>query len=174
MFNQRFTILWSLTIAFLISCGHSPAPVKKNITSVQSTAPQVAPPQTSAQTITIQELEDSESYSGAGTGFQLASAPSNSNKVIFGYADPAEPSNMRINNQLVVLKHVGSKVLKVGKGRQGLGEHIQDIWANESITVEFDYTTTVAGEGGVGYKGKVTIQTNGQRATFPITGGSSC
>jgi hypothetical protein len=174
MFLQKVTVFWLLAIFFLLSCSHSPAPAKKNLPSVKSSAPLIAPTQTSSQAISIQELEESESYSGAGTGFQLASAPSDSNKVIFGYADPAEPSNMRINNQLVVLRHVNSKVLKAGKGRQGLGERVKDTWANESITVEFDYTTTVVGEGGVGYKGKVTIQINSQKATYPITGGSGC
>jgi len=174
MFHQKFSASWLLVMAFLLSCGHSPTPVKKGTASVQASAPPVAPAQALNQAVSVQELEESESYSGAGTGFQLASAPSDSSKVIFGYADPAEPSNMRINNQLVVLKHVGSKVIKAGKGRQGLGERVKDTWANESVTVEFDYTTTVVGEGGVGYKGTVTIQLNGQKATFPITGGSGC
>ena len=168
--NKQSTIL----LAFLLACNHSGPPARKSDAPVIAALPTKVLTESTIQTISIQELANDETYSGAGTGFQLASAPPDSSKVVFGYADPEEPSNMRINNQLVALKHVGSKVIKAGKGRQGLGEHVQDRWANETYTVVFDYTTTVVGEGGVGYEGKVTIQSGSQKAVFPITGGSGC
>ena len=171
---KLITSNWPVLVVVLLGCNHSAAPAKRGDSPIRAAAQQQVPSGTSTQTISIQNLADNETYSGAGTGFQLASEPSDSNKVIFGYADPEGPANMRINNQLIVLKHVGSTVLKASKKRQGLGEHVQDTWANDHITVVFDYTTTVVGEGGVGYKGKVTIQMNGQHASFPITGGSGC
>ena len=124
--------------------------------------------------ITLEELKDEESFSGAGIVFQLESEPRKSSRIIFAYSTYDDATGMRINNQLVKLKHIRSKTLKAGKGSQGLGKHVLDTWSNDLITVVFDYRITSTGERGVGLRGHVTIKINSEQATFLIIGGIGC
>ena len=123
---------------------------------------------------TIQPLKDSEIYSGAGTGFTLLNPDGSQSEAFFGYENATDEVNLRVNNTLYKVKQVSSQVIAKGKGRQGIGEHCIETWTNGKLTLELDYKTTSAGEGGVGYSGKATVKMGGQQSTFKIRGGSGC
>ena len=125
-------------------------------------------------TITLQKLNDEEAFEGAGTAFQLASEPLDSNQIIFGYGAEGETAKMRISNQLYELKQTSSRVLEEGQGDSSIGAPRVDVWSAPGDEVEFDYKITDAVQGGVGYKGQVTIKMNGQQASFQVRGGSGC
>jgi len=167
------TLLASLSIA----CNRStkkPPQSKAASTPTQNVKSAVRIEENSQNGITIQDLDEDESFSGAGTTFSLASAPESGNGIIFGYSSEDDATGVRVNDHLYKLKQVGTRVIKKGEGEQGLGERSVDTWSGDGIVVEFDYTTTSAGEGGSGFKGHVNIKLGHQKASFKIIGGSGC
>ncbi|WP_157492432.1 hypothetical protein [Geothrix fermentans] len=174
---SRNIVTITLVALLPVGCNRSTKkdpPSKVASASAQNAKPTVHIEKNSQNGITIQDLNEEESFSGAGTAFSLASAPESSNGIIFGYSSDDDATGVRVNDHLYKLKQIGTKVIKKGKGEQGLGERCTEIWSGDGIVVEFDYTTTSAGEGGSGYKGQVNITLGSQKATFEIIGGSGC
>ena len=160
---------------FAFACNRGLPPAKGKPPIATGKIAEVRPTAKSTSNgITIEDLKEDETFSGAGAAFSLASAPANSDGIIFGYSGDDDATGVRVNGQLYKLKQTDSKILKKGKDNQSLGEHRVDTWAGDGIVVEFDYTITSVGEGGAGFKGQVSIKLNNKKATFKITGGAGC
>lgn len=124
--------------------------------------------------LSVQPLADSEIFSGAGAAFTLVNPDGSETEAFFGYDDPSVEVNLRVNHTLYKVKQISSKEVSKGRGKGSLGARTIEIWGNGQITLELDYTVSVEGEGGVGYKGKATVKLGGKQSSFKIRGGAGC
>src|SRR5262245_4872459 len=100
-----------LAFAFFCSaCASSGSAIGAERAATPTPKPDPAKPvvRSTPPPITIHELTHDDSAISAGTTFQLASEPPNSDKVIFAHAAEDEEATMRINNQLYKLKQTSS------------------------------------------------------------------
>lgn len=161
-------LVGSLVLGTLfLGCG-SPQP-KADGRQVSSgvSAPKASP-------LTIQELRESEILDEPGAYFSLVKPSGTPSNDFFAYSDPAQETNLRVNQTLYRVKRISSKEVAKGQGSAGVGARTIEVWGNREITLELDYTLVSSGESNVTYTGQATVKKGGQQATFKIRGQAGC
>jgi hypothetical protein len=160
------------TISSIIGCTKNSDDISKEMVATSSNIePAKAVAAKKIEPITIQNLSPEDAPGGAGAYFSLASEDEKSNNVIFTYSTDKDEPVIKISDRLMKLKFIKRDVLEKGKGTHSIGEHVIEQWGNSETTASFDFRTVSGGEAGVRYKGKLTVQMNGEISSIEIVGG---